>query len=257
MSKFQGSIVALVTPFTSGGAEIDEAALRRLVRHHLDSGTDGIVPVGTTGESPTLNDDEHRRVVELVVNEAGGQVPVIAGAGSNDPVRAAAAHRHAADAGADAALHVMGYYNRPAQEGICRHFEYVAAAADLPVVVYNVPPRTVIDIEPETLARIARLSNVVGVKDATKDLTRPLREQALIDDESFAWLSGEDGSAVGYNAQGGNGVISVTANVAPVQTRQTQALCRDGDYAGALSLQRDLMPLHEALFAEPSSAGAK
>ena len=197
---FQGFIVAVVTPFTRSGDYIDEDALRRLVRFDLEAGTDGIVPTGTTGEAPTLTEAEQRRVVELVVHEVGGTVPVIAGAGSKSPNHAIAAHQHAMAAGADAALHVMGYYNRPSQEGIYQHFAAVAAAAPLPIVVYNVPPRTVIDILPATLTRIAGLPNAVGVKDATKDLARPLAEQLLIANPDFAWLSGEDVTAVAYNS---------------------------------------------------------
>lgn len=199
---FHGSIVALVTPFC--GDAIDERALASLVRHHLDSGTHGIVLVGTTGESSTLTSKEHERVVEIVVSEVGGQVPVIAGAGSNNTLEAIAFTEHAQKLGADGALHVMGYYNRPNAEGVFRHFEALDASTELPLIVYNVPPRAVVDIQPETMARLATLDSVVGVKDATCDLSRPLREMRLIKKE-FSFLSGEDATAVSYNAQGGVG----------------------------------------------------
>lgn len=251
---FHGSIVALITPFS--GSAIDEAALKRLVRWHLDEGSDGIVPVGTTGESPTLSSDEHRRVVDLVVSEVAGQVPVIAGAGSNNPLEAIKHTQHASDAGADAALHVMGYYNRPHQDGIYEHFKAVHDATDLPIVVYNVPPRTIIDIQPETLSRIAGLTRVIGIKDASCDLSRPIREALLID-KDFCFLSGEDPTAVAYNAHGGQGCISVTANIAPALCAQMQSSCQQGQYEVALDIQRRLMPLHRALFVEPSPAGVK
>ena len=210
---FHGSIVALVTPFTDSG--VDEDALRRLLRFQLASGTKGIVPVGTTGESPTLTKQEHERVVEITVYETGGQIPIIAGAGSNDTAEAVRYHKHAAATGADGSLHAMGYYNRPNQEGVYRHFEVLNESAELPIVAYNVPPRSVVDIEPATMARLAELRHVVGVKDATRDLTRPLREAALID-KPFAFLSGEDPTGVAYNAQGGSGCISVVANWHPI-----------------------------------------
>lgn len=249
-----GSIVALITPFSAGS--LDETALRRLIAFYLENGTDGIVPVGTTGESPTLTEAEHRRVVEIVVHEVAGQVPVIAGAGSNNPAEALAYHGHASAVGADAALHVVGYYNRPNQEGIFQHFRTLDESSDLPIVVYNIPPRAIIDIEPATMARLAGLNSVIGVKDATGDLARPLQERALIE-KPFSFLSGDDATAVAYNAQGGNGCISVTANVAPALSHRMQDACADGNYIDALDIQRRLMPLHEALFTEPSPAGVK
>lgn len=251
---FSGSLVALITPFA--GDTIDEAALRRLVRFHLDHNTNALVPVGTTGEAPTLTPDEHTRVVEIVVSEAGGQVPVIAGAGSYDPAQAISHTRHATAAGADAALHVMGYYNRPNQEGIYQHFKMLHDATELPLLAYNIPPRAIIDILPETMARLSALERVVGVKDSTCDLSRPLKERRLIEGP-FCFLTGEDQTAVAYNANGGQGGISVTANVAPALVAQMQQACRDLRFDEALHVQRRLMPLHEALFLEPSPAGAK
>ncbi len=251
---FYGSNVALVTPFA--GDSIDEQALARLVRFHLDNGTHGIVTVGTTGEAPTLSGDEQRRVTEIVVNEVGGQVPVIAGAGSNDPALAISHGANAASAGADCVLHVMGYYNRPGQEGIFQHFKALDARAQLPIMVYNVPPRTIIDILPETMARLAELPSVIGVKDATRDLARPLLERRLIGDD-FCLLSGEDMTAVAYNANGGQGSISVTANVAPKLCAELQQACANGQYRQALDIQMRLMPLNQALFLEPSPAGVK
>ncbi len=251
---FSGSIVALVTPFADGG--IDEPALRRLVRWHLDAGTSGIVPVGTTGESATLTPREHHQVIEIVVQEAAGQVPVIAGAGSNDTSAAIEMTRRAACLGADGTLQAVGYYNRPSQEGIFQHFRALDAIAELPLLAYNVPPRAVVDILPETMARLAGLSTVVGVKDASCDLSRPVRERLLIDGP-FCFLSGEDPTAVAYNAQGGVGCISVTANVAPRLCSRLQIACAQGDYRLALDIHQQLMPLHLALFAEPSPAGVK
>lgn len=197
---FSGSIVALITPFTKN--QIDEKALAALVRFHLDNGTHGIVPVGTTGEAPTLSRREHIRVIEIVAYEAGQQIPVIAGAGSNNPVDAITHSKDAADAGADAVLHVMGYYNRPNQEGIYQHFKALDDTTRLPIIVYNVPARVVIDISPDTMARIAELANIIGVKDATCDLSRPIKESLTINND-FCFLSGEDATAVAYNAHGG------------------------------------------------------
>ncbi|MEP1208983.1 MAG: 4-hydroxy-tetrahydrodipicolinate synthase [Rhizobiaceae bacterium] len=251
---FYGSIVALITPFSDKG--VDEQALVNLIRLQLDSGTDGIVPVGTTGEAPTLTAREQRKVMELVVQEVAGQVPVIAGAGSNNPVEAVAHAADAAAVGAVAALHALGYYNRPNQEGIYRHFETLNQSTELPIIAYNVPPRSVIDIEPETMARLAELDHVIGVKDATCDLSRPVRERLMID-KPFCFLSGEDPTAVAYNAHGGQGCISVTANVAPALCAQMQQACAAGNYGSALEIQRRLMPLHLALFLEPSPAGVK
>lgn len=251
---FKGSLVALVTPFT--GSQVDEVALRRLVNWQIEQGTNGIVPVGTTGESPTLSEAEHKRVVEIVVEEAGGRVPIIAGAGSNNTAEAIKYTEHAASVGASATLHVAGYYNRPNQEGLYQHFAAVSKASTLPIIVYNIPPRAIVDIHPDTMARMAELPNIVGVKDATADLSRPLREQMRIK-KDFCYLSGEDGTAVAYNASGGHGCISVTANVAPHLCAQLQDACTRGDFPAAMAMQDRLMPLHEALFTEPSPAGAK
>ncbi len=250
----EGSLVALVTPFRND--EIDTDAIRNMVRWHIEQGTDGIVPVGTTGESATLNVKEHCRVTEIVVEESAARIPIVAGAGSNDTRSAIYNNDCAQDIGADAALHVAGYYNRPSQEGLFRHFEAVHAASRIPIIVYNIPARAIVDILPATLARIAALPRVAGVKDATGDLTRPIRERLLIDTE-FSFLSGEDGTAVAYNAAGGNGCISVTANVAPALCSQMQTACRNGDFSAAAKIQKRLMPLHLALFAEPSPAGVK
>lgn len=252
---YHGSIVALVTPFN--GSAVDLPALEKLIHFHRTHGTHGIVPVGTTGEASTLSCSEYRKVIETVVRVADKQLPVIAGAGSNDPTRAIEYAAIAAESGADAVLHVMGYYNRPSQEGIFQHFKRLNDTTTLPIIAYNVPPRTIIDIEPQTMARIAALEHVVGVKDATCDLSRPLQERILIDRQSFSFLSGEDPTAVAYNAHGGHGCISVTANVAPALCSQLQQACASGDFASALELQLQLIPLHKALFCEPSPAGVK
>ena len=251
---FSGSIPALITPFTAD--KIDEKALIRLLRFLIDNGTSGVVPVGTTGEASTLSHKEHNRVVDIVVNEVAGQIPVIAGAGSNNPTESVSYATHAASSGADAVLHALGYYNRPNQEGIFQHFKFLDNNTNLPIIAYNVPARAVIDILPETMARIATLSNVVGVKDATADLSRPLREKQLIGGK-FCFLSGEDPTAVAYNAHGGQGCISVTANVAPALCAKLQQACANGNFDLALEIQMQLMPLHSALFLEPSPAGIK
>ena len=256
-SGLKGSIVAIVTPMTEDGA-IDEAALRRMVDWHVEQGTHGIVAVGTTGESPTLDHDEHMRVVEIVIAQANGRVPVIAGTGSNSTAEAIALTKHAAKAGADAALVVVPYYNKPTQAGLYAHFRAVAEAApELPVLIYNVPGRTVADISNDTIARLANdVPNIVGIKDATGDLNRPslLRLAAGAD---FIQLSGEDGTALGFNAHGGRGCISVTANVAPKLCAEFQEATLAGDFAKALELQDRLMPLHKALFVETSPGPVK
>ena len=256
-SRLKGSIVAIVTPMTDDGA-IDEAALKRMVDWHVEQGTHGIVAVGTTGESPTLDHDEHMRVVEIVIEQAAGRVPVIAGTGSNSTAEAIALTKHAAEAGADAALVVVPYYNKPTQAGLYAHFRAVAEAApELPVLIYNVPGRTVADISNDTIARLANdVPNIVGIKDATGDLNRPslLRLAAGVD---FIQLSGEDGTALGFNAHGGRGCISVTANVAPKLCAAFQEATLKGDFAKALELQDRLMPLHKALFVETSPGPVK
>ena len=250
----EGSLVALITPFANG--ELDEAALRKLVRWHVDQGSDGLVPVGTTGESPTLSEEEHKRVIEIVVEENAGRLPVVAGAGSNNPREALEYSNYASQAGADALLHVAGYYVRPNQDGLYAHFRFLHDETDLPIIVYNIPPRAIVDVLPATLSELAELPRIAGVKDATGDLTRPLLERAVIS-KPFSFLSGEDATAVAYNVSGGNGCISVTANVAPRLCADMQAACKAGDYATAAEIQDRLLPLHMALFAEPSPAGVK
>ncbi|MGE0847578.1 MAG: 4-hydroxy-tetrahydrodipicolinate synthase [Flavobacteriaceae bacterium] len=252
---FHGSITALITPFRNGG--IDEEGFQAFVDWQIEEGTNGLVPVGTTGESPTLSHDEHKRVVELCVEAAAGRVPVIAGAGSNNTAEAIDLALHAKAAGADAILVVTPYYNKPSQEGLYQHFKAVHDAADIPLVIYNIPGRSVIDMSVETMGRLFRdCDNVVGVKDATADLTRPsLQRQHCGKD--FVQLSGEDGTALAFNAHGGVGCISVTSNVAPRLCSEFQAACRAGDFALALDYQDRLMPLHKSLFVETSPAPVK
>ena len=249
-----GSIVALITPFRDG--RLDEEALTKMVEWHIGQGTHGIVPVGTTGESPTLSHDEHCRVIELVVQQAAGRVPVIAGAGSNNPIEAIEYTRVAEKAGADATLHVAGYYNRPNQDGLYHHFKMVHDETNIPIILYNIPPRAIVDIQPQTMARLAELPRIIGVKDATGDLSRPWSERQLIK-KPFIWLSGEDATAVAYNIGGGTGCISVTANVAPKLVAKVQDLTLAGQWEEARALQDTLIPLHQVMFAEPSPAGAK
>ena len=251
---FSGSYVALVTPFING--KLDEIALRRMVTWQLDNGTHGLVPVGTTGESPTLSEKEHKRVVEIVVEENNGRVPVIAGAGSNNPVEALAYARHAKELGADAVLCVAGYYNRPNQDGLYAHFEYIAQGVEIPMIIYNIPPRAIVDIEPKTMAKLAALKNVVGVKDATGDISRISLERLALGND-FSYLSGDDLASVAYNAVGGNGCISVTANVAPSRCSAMQTACLKGDFKEAKRIHDELTPLHAAMFNEPSPAGVK
>lgn len=251
---FRGSFTALVTPFKNGG--LDERAFRELVDWQIAEGTDGLVPVGTTGESPTLSHDEHHKVVEWTIEQAKGRVPVMAGAGSNSTAEAVDLAKHAEKAGADAVLVVAPYYNKPSQEGIYRHFKAVNDAINIPIFVYNIPPRSVIDISVETMKRLSELPNIKGCKDATAKLDRvSLQRHACGPD--FIQLSGEDGTALGYNAQGGVGCISVTANVAPRLVGEFQDAMLAGDYATALKLQDRLMPLHAALFIENSPAPTK
>lgn len=239
---FKGSITALVTPFADG--RVDEVALRDLIEWQIDEGSFGLVPCGTTGESPTLSHAEHKRVVEITIATAKGRVPVIAGAGSNSTAEAIDFVRHAQDAGADGVLIVSPYYNKPTQEGIYQHFKAIDAAATVPIIVYNIPGRSVIDIQVETLARIFEdCPNVKGVKDATGNLLRPSLERMACG-HSFNLLTGEDGTALGYMAHGGHGCISVTANVAPGLCADFQQACLNGDFASALKLQDRLMPLH-------------
>jgi 4-hydroxy-tetrahydrodipicolinate synthase len=250
---FKGSMVALVTPFAAG--EVDFDALDRLVDWQIAEGTQGLVPVGTTGESPTLTHEEHDAVVARVVARAAGRATVIAGAGSNNTAEARRLVEHAKEAGADAALVVTPYYNKPTQAGLIAHFEALAEVG-LPIVIYNIPGRSVVDMSPETMGTLARLPEIVGVKDATGDLAR-VSAQRITCGKDFAQLSGEDATAHGFNAQGGVGCISVTANVAPGLLRAMHDACAAGDYAAALEIQDRLMPLHQAIFAEPGVVGAK
>ncbi len=254
--KFKGSFPALITPMTEDG-EVDEAAMRRFVDWQIEQGSDGLVAVGTTGESPTLSHEEHKRVVEIVIEQANGRVPVIAGTGSNSTAEAIDFTRHAEKAGADAALVVVPYYNKPTQAGLYAHFRAVAEATSLPVFIYNVPGRTVADISNDTIVRLARdCPNIIGIKDATGDLTRVSMLRLELGEE-FVQLSGEDGTALGFNAHGGVGCISVTANVAPALCAEFQKATREGDFARALKLQDKLMPLHKAMFVETSPGPVK
>ncbi|MGD1925317.1 MAG: 4-hydroxy-tetrahydrodipicolinate synthase [Paracoccaceae bacterium] len=249
-----GSMTALVTPFKNG--EIDEVALRELVDWQITEGSDGLVPVGTTGESPTLSHEEHQRVVEVVIDQTAGRVPVIAGAGSNNTAEAISLMQHAHKAGADAVLVVTPYYNKPTQEGLYQHFKALHECCELPIIIYNIPPRSVIDMSPETMGRLAQLPRIIGVKDATADLSR-VSAQRITCGKEFIQVSGEDPTAHGFNAQGGVGCISVTANVAPRLCSELQAACAAGEYDKALEIQDRLMPLHQAVFTEPGLAGAK
>ena len=251
---FKGSIVALITPFRDG--QVDEDALRKLVDWHVEQGTHGIVPCGTTGESPTLSHEEHIQVIEIVIDQNAGRIPIIAGAGSNNTAEAVSLTQAAEAAGADAVLHVAGYYNRPNQEGLYQHFKALHDASDIPIIVYNIPPRAIVDILPDTMSRLAELPRIVGVKDATGDVARVSRERLLLGSD-FCHLSGEDGTALAYNSQGGHGCISVSANIAPKLCAEFQEACLAGKYDLALNLHDRLMPLHVALFLEPSPAGPK
>ena len=251
---FKGSYVALITPFKDGA--VDEAAFVKLVERQIEQGTHGLVPCGTTGESPTLSHDEHKRVVELCIETAGGRVPVIAGAGSNNTREAIELTAFAKKAGADAVLSVTGYYNKPSQDGIYAHFKAVNDAVDIPIILYNIPARTIVDISLETMTRLSGLKNIVGVKDATANLARVSLQRAAMGPE-FCQLSGEDATALGFNAHGGTGCISVTANIAPALCARFQNAMLAGDFAKALDIQDRLMPLHHALFLDPNPAPVK
>jgi 4-hydroxy-tetrahydrodipicolinate synthase len=251
---FHGSIVALITPFRNGS--VDERALQSMVEWHVEQGTHGLVPVGTTGESPTLTHAEHERVVELVIEAAGGRLPVIAGAGSNSTAEAISLARHARQAGADAILVVTPYYNKPTQPGLYAHYKAIHDAVDLPILIYNIPPRSVIDMSVETMAKLAKLPNIAGVKDATCDLVRPLLTTAACG-EDFCQLSGEDGTWLSFLAHGGDGCISVTANVAPALCAQMQEAWQRGEPDEALKIHRRLMPLYKGLFIEASPGPVK
>jgi 4-hydroxy-tetrahydrodipicolinate synthase len=251
---FKGSMPALVTPFKNG--ELDLDTLKKLVDWHIDQGSSALVPVGTTGESPTLTHEEHETVIETVVKHAAGRVPVIAGAGSNSTMEGIRLIRFAEKAGASAALVVTPYYNKPTQAGLIAHFTAMHDACSLPIIIYNIPPRSVIDMTPATMGELAKLPRIIGVKDATGKLER-VSQQRITCGPDFVQLSGEDATALGFNAHGGVGCISVTANVAPKLCAEFQAATLRGDYRTALALQDRLIPLHEAIFIEPGLVGAK
>ncbi|HSR72225.1 MAG TPA: 4-hydroxy-tetrahydrodipicolinate synthase [Kiloniellales bacterium] len=251
---FRGSLTALITPFANG--KVDETAFRKLVQWQIDQGTEALVPCGTTGESPTLSHEEHMRVTELCIAVAKGKVPVLAGTGSNSTAEAIGLTRHAKEAGADAVLVVTPYYNKPTQEGLYAHYKTIHDAVEIPIVIYNIPGRSVVDMSVETMARLAELPNVVGVKDATADLARPARTRAALGAD-FVQLSGEDATIVPFLAQGGHGCISVTANVAPHHCADLHQAWRRGDLETVARLNDRLMPLHLALFAESSPGPVK
>ena len=239
MHTFHGSLVALITPFKEG--KLDEKALERLVEWHIANGTDGLVPAGTTGESPTLSAEEHARVIDIVCQVANKRIPVMAGAGSNNPVEAVHYSHEAERSGADGLLHVAGYYNRPNQDGLYAHFKFVHDQTNLPIFVYNIPGRAVVNVLPATLAKLSELPRIAGIKDATGDLARPWVERTLIKRDDFTWLSGEDASQVSYNVAGGVGVISVTANIAPKLVHKVQELTAQNQWLEARALQDKLM----------------
>jgi len=253
-TNFRGSFTALVTPFTNG--HVDEKAFRDLVEWQIGEGTNGLVPVGTTGESPTLSHDEHKEVVEWCIDQARDRVPVIAGAGSNSTREAIELSKHAEEAGADAVLVVTPYYNKPTQEGLYQHFKAINDAIGIPIIIYNIPARSVIDMSVDTMKRLFELKNIAGVKDATANVVRVSQQRAAMG-EGFNQLSGEDATALGFMAHGGHGCISVTSNVAPRLCAEFQGACLRGDFAAALKLQDKLMPLHQDLFIETNPAPAK
>ncbi|MEP3347271.1 MAG: 4-hydroxy-tetrahydrodipicolinate synthase [Litoreibacter sp.] len=250
---FKGSMPALITPFSNGAVDFD--ALKHLVEWHIEQGSHGLVPMGTTGESPTVSHDEHDAVVDTVVKAAAGRVPVIAGAGSNNTAETVRLVQHAKEVGADAALVVTPYYNKPTQRGLKAHFT-AAADCGLPIFIYNIPPRSVIDMTPETMGDLAKHAMIVGVKDSTADITR-VSQQRITCGNDFLQFSAEDASALGAHAHGAHGCISVTANVAPKLCAEFQNAMADGDYKTALTYQDRLMPLHNAIFTEPGLVGAK
>jgi 4-hydroxy-tetrahydrodipicolinate synthase len=253
-TSFKGSFTALVTPFANGS--LDQKAFRGLVEWQIAEGTNGLVPVGTTGESPTLSHDEHKEVVEWCVDQAKGRVPVIAGAGSNSTREAIDLSQHAESAGANAVLVVTPYYNKPTQEGLYQHYKAINDAIGIPIIIYNIPGRSVVDMSVETMQRLFELKNIAGVKDATANMMRVSQQRAAMG-EGFNQLSGEDATALGFMAHGGHGCISVTSNVAPRLSAEFQGACLKGDYRVALKLQDKLMPLHTALFIETNPAPAK
>ena len=251
---FKGSMPALITPFQNG--ELDLETLKKLVEWHISEGSHGLVPVGTTGESPTLTHEEHEIVIEEVVKAVAGRIPVVAGAGSNNTAEAVRLMQFAEKAGADAGLVVTPYYNKPTQRGLLAHYQALHDCCELPIIIYNIPGRSIIDMTPETMGELAKLPRIVGVKDATGDVAR-VSDQREMCGADFVQLSGEDGSALGFNAHGGVGCISVTANVAPRLCAEFQEATLAGDYAKALDYQDRLMPLHRAIFVEPGLVGAK
>ncbi|HVR59470.1 MAG: 4-hydroxy-tetrahydrodipicolinate synthase [Pseudolabrys sp.] len=253
-TSFRGSFTALVTPFKNGS--VDEKAFRDIVDWQISEGTNGLVPVGTTGESPTLSHDEHKQVVEWCIDQADGRVPVIAGSGSNSTAEAIELSRHAEEAGADAVLIVTPYYNKPTQEGLYQHYKAINDAIGIPIIIYNIPGRSIVDMSVETMARLYELKNIAGVKDATANMARVSQQRAAMGPD-FNQLSGEDITALGFMVHGGHGCISVTSNVAPRLCAEFQAACLKGDFAGALKLQDKLTPLHINLFVETSPAPIK
>jgi 4-hydroxy-tetrahydrodipicolinate synthase len=254
MPPFQGSITALITPFDQG--KVDAGAFRKLVEWQIDQGTHGLVPCGTTGESPTLTHDEHKEVVELCIEAASGRVPVIAGTGSNSTAEAVELTLHAKSAGADGVLVVTPYYNKPTQEGLYLHYKAINDCTDIPILIYNIPGRSVVDMTVDTMARLFKLKNIVGVKDATANMARVSQQRAALG-KDFVQLSGEDATALGFMAHGGQGCISVTANIAPALCSEFQLACLGGNFKRALELQDKLMPLHDALFVESNPGPVK
>jgi len=253
-TSFRGSFTALVTPFKNGA--LDEKAFRDLVDWQIAEGTSGLVPVGTTGESPTLSHDEHKQVVEWCVDQADGRVPVVAGAGSNSTAEAIGLSQHAEKAGADAVLIVTPYYNKPTQEGLYQHYKAINDAIGIPIIIYNIPGRSIVDMSVDTMKRLYELKNIAGVKDATANMSRVTQQRASMG-EDFNQMSGEDITALGFMAHGGHGCISVTSNVAPRLCAEFQSACLRGDYGAALKLQDKLMPLHQNLFVETNPAPVK
>ena len=253
-TSFRGSFTALVSPFKNGS--LDEKSFRDIVEWQISEGTNGLVPVGTTGESPTLLHDEHKKVVEWCIDQVDGRVPVIAGSGSNSTAEAIELSRHAEEAGADAVLIVTPYYNKPTQEGLYQHYKAINDAIGIPIIIYNIPGRSIVDMSVETMARLFELKNIAGVKDATANMTRVSQQRAAMGPD-FNQLSGEDITALGFMAHGGHGCISVTSNVAPRLCSEFQAACLKGDFKAALKLQDKLALLHTNLFVETSPAPIK
>ncbi len=251
---FKGSLVALITPFRDG--KVDEKAFQSFVEWQITEGTHGVVPCGTTGESPTLSHAEHKRVVELCIEVAKGRIPVMAGAGSNSTEEAIDFAKHAKKAGAEGVLVVTPYYNKPSQEGLYQHYKAINDAVEIPIIIYNIPGRSVVDMSVATMTRLAKLPNIIGVKDATADLVRPLRTRAAMGPE-FEMLSGEDATAVAFLAQEGDGCISVTANVAPRACADMHEAWQKGDFKKAMSINTRLLPLHDSMFCETSPAPVK